>query len=45
MFTLPYDSNRKYMAELEKESLFRQIATNINVSSSNNTVLAYAAAS
>ena len=42
MFTLPYDSNRKYMAELEKESFFRQIVTNINVSSSNNTVLAYA---
>ena len=42
MFTLPYDSNRKYMAELEKESIFRQFATSINVSSSNNTVLAYA---
>ena len=42
MFTLPYDSNRKYMSELEKESLFRHFATIINVSSSNNTVLAYA---
>lgn len=42
MFTLPYDSNRKYMAELEKDSIFRQFATSINVSSSNNTVLAYA---
>ena len=42
MFILPYDSNRKYMAELEKESIFRQFATSINVSSSNNTVLAYA---
>ena len=42
MFTLPYESNRKYMAELEKESIFRQFATSINVSSSNNTVLAYA---
>lgn len=42
MFTLPYDSNRKYMAELEKESIFRQFATSINVSSSDNTVLAYA---
>lgn len=30
------------MAELEKESIFRQFATSINVSSSNNTVLAYA---
>ena len=42
MFTLPYDSNRKYMAELKKKSSFRQFATSINVSSSNNTVLAYA---
>lgn len=42
MFTLPYDSNRKYMAELEQESFFRSLATNINVSSSNNTVLAFA---
>lgn len=32
MFTLPYDSNRKYMTELEKESIFRQFATSINVS-------------
>ncbi len=42
MYVLPYDSNRQYMAELEKESLFRQISTCVNVSASNNTVLAYA---
>ena len=37
-FVLSCDSNRKYKAALELESLFRQYATNATVSASNNTV-------
>lgn len=38
MFVLPTDSNRKYMDALQKESIFRNLATCVNALRSDNSL-------